>query len=200
MSDNKEILRKELNLIENETLRRFVEYCLDDAPEYFYHVPASSSGKYHPKQDLGEGGLIRHTKAVVQVAIDLIRCEQFNMAKEEKDNIISACILHDVIKNGFEDSQHTVTNHPLLASEFIENRYKEFKNICEKSNSTWIKKNYIRSLIETHMGIWNKDKEGNEVLPLIGDCQPCHLLVHLADYIASRKYIDMSQLEDTTHE
>lgn len=188
-----EVFEKELNYITNEDLKEFVIECLEKAPEYFYHVPASSSGKYHPKQDLGEGGLIRHTKAVVQVALDLIRCEQFYEAKESKDEIVSACILHVVIKNGFEDSGHTMTEHPLLACKFIE---KVFIESDKNYSKIWTNKNYIQALIKTHMGIWNKDKEGNEVLPLIGNYNDKGLLVHLADYIASRKYVDMSLLQE----
>ena len=95
-----EIFKNELNYIDDNVLRKFIVYCLENAPDYFYTVPASSSGKYHPTQDLGEGGLIRHTKAVVQVAMDLIRSEQFKIEGiDEKDDIISACILHDIIKN-----------------------------------------------------------------------------------------------------
>lgn len=188
-----EVFEKELNYIENEKLKEFITECLEKAPKYFYHIPASSSGKYHSKQDLGEGGLVRHTKAVVQVAMDLIRCEQFYGAKESKDEIISACILHDVIKNGFEDNEHTLTEHPLLACEFIERVYIMSDN---DYHSIWTNKNAIQSMIKTHMGIWNKDKEGNEILPLIGDYNDRGLLVHLADYIASRKYVDVSLLEE----
>jgi len=185
-----EVFEKELNYISNEKLKEFIIKCLEKAPEYFYHIPASSSGKYHPKQDLGEGGLVRHTKAVVQVAIDLIRCEQFVKDEEEiKDIIVSACLLHDVIKNGFEDSGKTLTEHPLLACDFITDIYK---------SKEWSFYSSIISLIQisiqTHMGKWNTDKEGNEVLP-VPDSR-LEKLVHLADYIASRKYVDMSLLEE----
>ena len=186
-----EVFEKELNYITNENLKEFIIECLEQAPEYFYHVPASSSGKYHPYQDLGEAGLVRHTKAVVQVAMDLIRCEQFLVSKESKDEIISACILHDVIKNGFEDSGKTLIEHPLLASDFVQKVYDS-----GDYHSIWTNKNAIQSMIKTHMGIWNKDKEGNEILPLIGNYNDRGLLVHLADYIASRKYVDMSLLEE----
>lgn len=186
------VFEKELNYIDNKLLREFIKECLIKAPKYFYEIPASSSGKYHPKQDLGVGGLVRHTKAVVQVALDLIRCEQFWNSTESKDEIISACILHDIIKNGFKDCGHTLIEHPLLANEFIE---KVFRESSDKYNGIWRSKNYIQTLIGSHMGVWNKDKDGREILPEIGNYNPCGLLVHLADYIASRKYIDMRHLD-----
>lgn len=184
------IFEKELNYITNEELKAFIIECLEKAPKYFYHVPASSSGQYHPKQDLGEGGLIRHTKAVVQVAMDLIRCRQFNPSYMYKDEIISACILHDVIKNGFEDSEHTLKEHPLLASKFIYNLW--YKN--EKYTNINGSINAIMDMIKSHMGIWNEDSEGYQILPLPNT--EIEKLVHLADYIASRKYVDMSLLEE----
>ena len=188
-----EIFKKELNYIDDTVLREFIAYCLENAPDYFYTIPASSSGKYHPIQDLGEGGLIRHTKAVVQVAMDLIKSEQFKIGdNDEKDNIIAACILHDIIKNGFTDSGMTLVEHPLLASEFVEQMYRQWEG--EEKDFIWWNKICIQFLIKSHMGIWNKDKEGNEVLPLVGEYNPFGKLVHLADYIASRKYIDMNQI------
>jgi hypothetical protein len=189
--ENHEVFTEELNQISDEKLRGFVAEFLDTTiPKYFYHVPASSSGKYHPKQDLGEGGLVRHTKAVVRVALDLLRCEQFvEDTSENRDIAIISCLLHDTFKNGIEDSGYTVSEHPLLASEFFS------KNLlychCPSFNETF--RNWtISSCIESHMGIWNKDREGNEILP-----KPeteFQKLVHMADYIASRKYINFEDL------
>lgn len=57
-----EIFENELNLIKNVDLRKLVELSLQSAPDYFFTIPASSTGKYHPQYALGEGGLVRHTK------------------------------------------------------------------------------------------------------------------------------------------
>jgi len=181
-----EIFEKELNYITNEELKEFIIECLEKAPEYFYHVPASSSGKYHPKMDLGEGGLIRHTKACVGVGIDLLRCEQFiENSKWNIDIVVSSLLLHDTIKNGFEDSGHTLSEHPLLACDFIENVFNK-NNYNEKCIT--IQKELIKYCIKSHMGKWNMDKEEKEILPK--PKAEIEKLVHLADYIASRKYIN----------
>lgn len=47
---------RELNYIKNERLRSFTDYVLDKLPDYFRHIGASSSGKYHPSYTLGAGG------------------------------------------------------------------------------------------------------------------------------------------------
>ena len=59
-----------MNEIENEELRNFALYSANEIPNYFWEIPASSSGKYHPITDLGEGGLVRHPLMVCKVAID----------------------------------------------------------------------------------------------------------------------------------
>lgn len=186
------VFQKELDLISNKKLRNFVAEFLDTkVPKYFYHIPASSSGKYHPVQDLGTQGLIRHTKAVVQVALDLLRSEMFvNDCDYFRDMIISACLLHDTFKNGLEEGCHTVSNHPLLASESI---LKAYESSTFEDSYCMIEG--IRECVESHMGKWNTDKETGEVI-LPKPESEAEQLVHMADYIASRKYIDMSQLED----
>ena len=37
-----------MNEIENEELRNFALYSANEIPNYFWEIPASSSGKYHP--------------------------------------------------------------------------------------------------------------------------------------------------------
>lgn len=71
MEGKSTVFQKELNLIKDTNLRDFIAICLDNAPDYFFEMPASSTGKYHPEYTLGEGGLVRHTKAAVAIAADL---------------------------------------------------------------------------------------------------------------------------------
>ena len=48
---------------------------------------------------------------------------------------------------------------------------------------------HVSRLIETHMGPWTKDKQGNEILPKPTTNK--ELLVHLCDYIASRNFLNV---------
>ena len=78
-------------------------------PDYFFHVAASSTGKYHPKYALGDGGLLRHTKAAVRIAHELlINPSITNFTDDEKDLIIMALTLHDGLKSGLEKSEYTL--------------------------------------------------------------------------------------------
>ena len=184
MEENKsKVFEKELKLIKNETLRSFVETCLDEyVPDYFYHIPASSTGKYHPAYSLGEGGLVRHTKAAVKLAYDMLQLEQNKKFSYFSNQVIAALILHDSVKLGIGGS-YTVSDHPILAAEMIEraNREKDYP-------ISQIEAGVLTSLIKSHMGQWNTDfKTKQEVLPKPET--PLQQFVHLCDYLASRKWL-----------
>ena len=107
------MFEEELTLIKNDEIREITARLLDGAPEYFWHVAASSSGKYHPAYALGEGGLVRHVKAAVRFANHLFVINDFT--EKEQDYIISALLLHDILKHGKDgDVGHTVFEHPIL--------------------------------------------------------------------------------------
>ena len=92
---NSENFATELSFITNDNIRDFVSFVLNDLPDYFRHIGASTSGKYHPAYTIGEGGLIRHTKAAVAIAQDLFRADFYNFTDTDKDIVTSALILHD---------------------------------------------------------------------------------------------------------
>ena len=43
-----ELFKNELKTITSDDIRDFAKVVLDDAPDYFFKVAASSTGKYHP--------------------------------------------------------------------------------------------------------------------------------------------------------
>ena len=173
-------LMKELYLIQNFKLRLCVARYLDTVPDYFFTVGASSTGKYHPQYTQGEGGLVRHTKAAVQIANMLLQLEQYDTLLIHRDEIISALIIHDTYKHGVEDTGHTVFEHPILASQ----KFREFA-VGQECSTERI--DLICDLVKTHMGRWNKSKYSDVVLekPVTAEQQ----FVHLCDYLASRKTI-----------
>ena len=118
MSRKTEEFGKEINLIGDAERRLFVSRCLENVADYFFEVPASSTGKYHPAYSLGRGGLVRHTKVAVHIADDLLCLDMFSSLLPIKDAIIYALILHDTCKsgrNGIENNGFTMSTHPLIA-------------------------------------------------------------------------------------
>ena len=167
-------------------------------PDYFFVVPASSTGKYHPEYSLGEGGLARHTKSAVLFAKTLLDLEMFDeqwngdsdipwtvkFTDKEKDIIITALLLHDGVKHGLEGGRYSVATHPTDMVEFIKNS-KSIKLIDEYTMSK------LCDCIASHMGEFNKDyKTQAEILPK--PITSMEKFVHLCDYLSSRKFIEIN--------
>lgn len=152
-------------------------------PDYFYEIPASSSGKYHPSFSLGEGGLVRHVKVAMRILEEMFRDEAFGKYDDyTKDLIRMALILHYGFKSGMTNSGHTCREHPVIMSKFILDN-KDKLSISEEDAK------FVSSLIITHMGPWNEDKAGNVIMPVPKTRE--ELLVHLCDYMASRNFLNV---------
>ena len=178
------MFQTEIGYIKNPKYAENIGIIIDLLPDYFFEVPASSTGKYHPKFSLGEGGLVRHTKSAVRIAHELLENNSlFNtFTSDEKDMMIAALLVHDGLKSGLVKSEYTVFEHPLLMSKFIQdNRSKltlddsEIELIC--------------SVIETHMGEWTRDYKGNEVLEK--PKTKYQKFVHMCDFLSSRKFLNI---------
>lgn len=168
------MLLKIVEIIKNKEVRDFVLDFLDKkVPDYFARVAASATGKYHPDYALGYGGLIRHSLAVTAVAASIVNLEYLQFNRMDKDLIIAACILHDSFKQGLTESGNTIRTHPNVAAREIAKHGKEtgHEHIA----------NIIAALVLAHMGEWGNQKPGNKG----------QFIVHLADFIASRKFIDI---------
>ena len=134
---NIKIFDKELNLIVDEELRMMVKsYMEERVPDHFWEDGASSSGKYHPKFSQGVGGLVRHTKAVVMFAEELLRMSSYAYMKEEyKDYVIAACIIHDTMKYGLgEYDKSEYKNHARNAAY----AFKMFCRECDYEPSEFL--------------------------------------------------------------
>ena len=187
-----DIFATELNRIQNEAVRKSAIYLLEQLPEYFYHVPASSSGKHHPDFSLGEGGLVRHVKVACRIAEELFRNKVYGTYSDyEKDLIRTAVLLHDGLKNGLEDCGHTVIEHPLLMVDFLYNNINNLDIPIEDIQT-------IARLISTHMGPWTQNQEGKDILRAPQSLD--EILVHTCDYFASRKVISVKFINNEIYE
>ncbi|MGN1312305.1 MAG: hypothetical protein ACI4U4_04795 [Bacilli bacterium] len=174
---------KEYEYIKNDKKKNDIKFLVSKLPDYFFEIPASSTGKYHPDFASTSHGLVKHTKVAVRIAKELLDNPGLNnFTDDEKDIIIMALILHDGCKSGMEKEKYTRFDHPLLICDLInENRSKLSLNDDEV--------NLLTRIISSHMGIWNKDYNGNEVLPIPKD--KYQRFVHLCDYLSSKKFIDV---------
>ena len=174
----------ELNLIKNENIRKSGEILISMLPGYFYKIPAASTAKYHPKYTTGEYGLYKHVKAAVRIAKELLVLEMYQkiFTEREQDLIILAIILHDGLKKGLKEEIYTRFDHPILMADFINsNKNKLLLNENELE--------ILTSSIKTHMGQWIYDFNGNEILEK--PTNKIQKFVHLCDYLASRKFLNI---------
>lgn len=183
----KQLIDSILATITNNDIRDFAEILVADFPEYIWEVPASSSGRFHPIHDQGEGGLIRHLIAVTRMLNFFFELEQYNtkLTDREMDLMRVAALVHDARKSGdqamFEKSKSTKFEHPLLMAEAI----RKFKGQYLTEDEI----DFVASCVETHMGQWNTSKKASFELPKPSD--KYQRLIHLADYLSSRKDLNM---------
>ncbi len=184
-----ETFKKELNYIKNNKYKEEAKKLIELLPDYFFEIPASSTGKYHPNFAQGEGGLVRHTKVAVRMCYELANNNSigYSFTSDEKDLMIIALIMHDGLKSGLPKEKYTRVDHPLLAANLIRDNKENLKLTNGEIE-------FIAQTIETHMGEWNTDFNGNEVLPLPKN--KYQRFVHMCDFLASKKFIEVAFVDN----
>ena len=92
--------------------------------------------------------------------------------------MLIALSIHDGIKSGFKKEKYTRFDHPLLAAEYLD-KCKDNMSFTDEDIE------FMKKVVSSHMGAWNTDYDGNEVLPI--PKTKYETFVHMCDYLASRK-------------
>lgn len=179
------MLNDEINYIKDDKIKKSLEVMINYLPDYFFEVGASSTGKYHPTYAAGEGGLLRHTKAAVRIAFELLSDPAIGdkYTDSEKDLMIMGLVLHDGLKHGDPKEKYVRFDHPLLMAKYIESKKEELELTEDQIK-------FLQEIISSHMGPWTTDYNGNDVLPK--PKTKYQNFVHMCDYLASRKSILLS--------
>lgn len=189
-TDKIAVFKTEINYVRDNALREDLKVLIGLLPDYFFEVAASSTGKYHPAFSLGDGGLVRHTKAAVRIAHELLNNNTVGakFSLHDKDLIIIALTLHDGVKHGIPQDRYVKFEHPLLVSKLImENKDKVSMEVDDLRK--------VCSMIESHMGEWTYDNyHKKEVLPKPRTAE--QRFVHMCDFLASRKFLDIKFLDN----
>lgn len=171
--------KEETHRITDDSFRRFILGCIEDFNTYFWTAPASGSGMYHTDDEHYEGGLVLHTRRVIQICVDLSKLN--NLLPLETDILICAAILHDSLSKGIKDTDRHSTDpfHPIYVpfefsyvkygAKFIEERFYDEIMLC----------------VVSHSGRYSVTKALNvdKKLPR---------LLQTADFLASRKHIKIN--------
>ena len=170
----------ELTYLKSDRIRKACLAMTKLFPDYFYEVPASSTGKYHPSYSLGEGGLLRHSKAAMRIGYELLQDPSIGdkYTDDEKDLMLMALLIHDGLKSGNPQEKYTRFDHPILMADYLMD--------CEEELGLEVEEiEFLGDVIKTHMGVWTTDYNGNEVLEK--PKTKYQNFVHMCDYLASRK-------------
>ena len=180
--EKEELFLDELSYINDENLSNALLNIINMLPEYWFTEAASSTGKYHPEYALGDGGLLRHSKAAMRIGYELLSDPAIGdkYTSHEKDLMLMALLIHDGLKLGLPKEKYTKFDHPILMGKFIVDN-KDKIGINEEDA------NFMNDVIKTHMGPWTTDYNGNEVLEK--PKTKYQNFVHMCDFLASRKCI-----------
>lgn len=186
-------LINEINLISDETIKSFIRSVLMKA-EFFWDIPSSFSGKYHPNDERAPGGNVLHTKRVVRIAS--VMSESYNLSIEERDVVIAAAIIHDVCKGhkpGDSDQPCYDPMHPYAVGKFIDKCRAEDKKYASDSDSStlYLAEDVVQSilrLVRCHLGPWSPVPETYPITYL-------DFILHLSDNIASKLHLFIQDSE-----
>lgn len=180
MENREELFLDELGYIKDDSLAEALLKIIDILPEYWLEEAASSTGKYHPEYALGDGGLMRHSKAAMRIGYELLNDPSIGdkYTNHEKDLMLMGLLVHDGLKLGRPKEKYTRFDHPILMANFILENQKEVGLSKEDAK-------FIADAIKTHMGPWTTDYNGEEVLEK--PKTKYQNFVHMCDYLASRK-------------
>ncbi len=184
LTERLNLFKEELNLIGKKDIRKFVKVVIAAAPDYvFWDCPSSTSGKYHPLDELAGDGTVLHTKKIFATVYELSRalgCEH------HRDEVCAAALLHDLAKQSLEKTGHTVEDHPQIMAKLVAAVYNnDFKEKLSKESA-----NIIYWCIFHHFGPWT---DQNVRKPL-KDYTPEELAMYIADYVVSKRFMKVDYI------
>ncbi len=184
------LIQENIERIVSEDIKDFTYQAFSEVDPRFWVAPASSTGKYHPAEDNGEGGLVRHVVKAEAVVEQFARRDGFT--QRELDIAISAILLHDTCKNGVVwESKNTDYSHGIIAAKWLEKF--ELNDPGAKGE--------IINAVRYHMGQWSyavspyedrpysKQEMANNLSEVIRALHPSRVerAVQDADYWSSRQ-------------
>jgi hypothetical protein len=168
------MLKEATNLIVDPSLRTLVQKALKEIPAEFYTAPSSSTGKYHPADEINDGGLVLHTCRVVTMAQHL--GDFYGITQKERDILTAGLILHDSCKGGLPWEQYA-KDHGDVAAGFMAG--------LKGGDTPEAKK--AAELAANHMAQWSQTADGKRTPRPPQD--KLNQIVSYADYLAAQDNI-----------
>lgn len=184
-SFQQELISEFINNLETDKMKKLAKLIFDNLPDYWYDVPASSSGKYHNFDCIGQHGLFIHSWRTKEFMKHMLTIEQYKnkFSPEERDALQISAFVHDGEKQGDGGNKHTVFHHPILMAETI----LSYKGKIDGIDDSIV--DLMSKAIASHMGQWNVNSRNKKDVELPKPKSLAEELLHLCDYLASRKGI-----------
>ena len=182
--NREEVFKVELGYIKSNRIKKACLEMIKLLPDYFFEIPASSTGKYHPSYSLGDWVLLRHSKAAMRIGYELLQDPSIGdkYTDDEKDLMLMALLIHDGLKSGNPKEKYTRFDHPILMADYLMD--------CEESLGLEVEEiEFLGDVIKTHMGVWTTDYNGNEILEK--PKTKYQNFVHMCDFLASKKFLNI---------
>lgn len=164
--------------------RSLAEYLIEQLDDYWFIKPASSTGKYHPKFNNGEGGLVRHSLNVCMWWQQMYKAfEQELMSFSGRDDMydlgLIACLFHDAKKYGDieENSRWVKKDHDVRSMEWFLHNVEIYEHMNDMNFDNKAI-NYIANAIDHHNGPWSTHGAPRTIF---------ERLVFICDYASSQK-------------
>lgn len=164
--------------------RSLAEYLIEQLDDYWFIKPASSTGKYHPKFNNGEGGLVRHSLNVCMWWQQMYRAfEQELTSFSGRDDIydlgLIACLFHDAKKYGDaeENSRWVKKDHDVRSMKWFLHNVEIYEHMNDMNFDNKAI-NYIANAIDHHNGPWSTHGAPRTIF---------ERLVFICDYASSQK-------------
>lgn len=194
-----ETFKEILDGIKSTEFRHLVKQIILKAPDYIVCIPSSSTGKYHPQDEIDSDGMIKHVNRCAAIVPDIIRMKMESDEPEFEyiqDILLASCVLHDIFKNGEESSKKNDDGIKLGKAKFTQKNHPAlvYNLICqfEDEEKREEMKKYLQTLAYAclfHEGRWTTEaarflaeKKWNTTTNV-----NVARLMHLVDYVASRR-------------
>lgn len=169
---------------ETDEFRAYFMDMVAEIPDYVFTMPSSTSGKFHNKTQCQTYGQIYHVYMFDSILNHRLRLKinkELYSTPEERDAMRCVPVFHDAVKCGWNGSQYTVQDHPLLAAHWVMGTQTEHKIPDEY-------KKMIADMCEAHSGEWNKSRSGQVIMSEPRNAR--EFFIHECDILASRADLD----------
>ncbi len=167
----------ELKRIFDRKIREFTRLCLINSPDYIFEdCPSSSSGKYHPLDELSYDGTIIHTKKVFTMAYELVKALD---CESNRDIVLSASIIHDLRKQGDTNSGHTVKDHAAFGAKLVDEVQEATQLLTKEQHKI------LRNCVGYHYGPWSEEPWKKSIDNYTRE----ELSVFISDFVVSKRFI-----------